>query len=95
MAATVGAARDRDWYHEPSRGWCYSEQTLREIFQLSSDCPSNYDQYDRLFDALCHCDELRDKLDPFYLKPGNHGMPLGKWSPEYHVVGIVKCKTRG
>ena len=32
LVATVGASKADDWFHEPSQGWCFTEQTLRSIF---------------------------------------------------------------
>ncbi len=92
LIATLGAARDRDWFHDPSKGWCYTEATLRDIFHLPTDCPSNYDRYDDLFEALRDCAELRDNLADFYFKSGNNGMPWGVWDPKYQPVGVVKMK---
>jgi SAM-dependent methyltransferase len=92
LVATLAGAKDEDWYHEPSKGWCYTEATLREIFQLPDDCPSNYDRYDELFAALVDCAELRDNLADFYFRSGDNGMPWGVWDPKYHPVGVVKVK---
>jgi ubiquinone/menaquinone biosynthesis C-methylase UbiE len=92
LIATLGAAKYQDWFHEPSKGWCYTEGTLRDIFELNPDCSSNYDQYDELFKALCNCTELRDKLADLYFKSGNNGMPWGIWDPKYQSVGVVKVK---
>ena len=92
LVATLAGAKDEDWYHEPSKGWCYTEATLREIFQLPDDCPSNYDRYDELFTALCQCTELRDNLADFYFRSGDNGMPWGVWDPKYQPVGVVKVK---
>jgi len=92
LLATLGAVRDSDWYHEPSKGWCYSDRTLRKIFHISSEVPSNYDQYDQLFNELQGCRELRENLASFYFHSGDNGMPWGKWDPEYQPVGICKIK---
>ena len=92
LIATIAAARGEDWFHEPSKGWCYSEVTLREIFALSSNCPSNYDRYDELFESLRNCNELRDNLADSYFQSGNNGMPWGIWDPKYQPVGVVKIK---
>jgi SAM-dependent methyltransferase len=93
MLATLGAAKEVDWYHEPSHGWCYSEETLRRIFNISIDVQSNYDQYDRLFDALRDNNELKVNLASFYFRSNDNGMPWGKWDPKYQPVGICKVKT--
>jgi SAM-dependent methyltransferase len=92
LVATLGASRDDDWFHEPSQGWCYSEQTLRRIFQISSETPSNYSQYDLLFENLIKNQELHDNLASFYFQSGDNGMPWGEWNPEYQPVGVCKRK---
>ena len=92
LVATLAAARDNDWFHEPSQGWCYTEASLRRIFDLPPDCPSNYDRYDELFEALFNCAELRDNLADLYFRSGDNGMPWGIWDPKYLPVGVVKVK---
>jgi SAM-dependent methyltransferase len=92
LLATLGAASQADWFHEPSQGWCYTEQTLRRLFRLPDSVPSNYHRYDEYFAALCACAELRDNLADFYFRSGNNGMPWGKWDPQYQPVGIKKIK---
>jgi SAM-dependent methyltransferase len=92
LLATLGATRDSDWYHESSKGWCYSEETVRKIFHISNEVPSNYDHYDQLFYELQGSKELRENLASFYFRSGDNGMPWGKWAPEYQPVGICKIK---
>ena len=92
LLATLGAARDEDWFHEPSKGWCYSDITLKRIFNISSDVSTNYEQYDELFSGLHNCGELRDNLASFYSNSGDNGMPWGIWNPQYQTVGICKVK---
>jgi ubiquinone/menaquinone biosynthesis C-methylase UbiE len=92
LIATMAAAKEKDWFHEPSNGWCYSESTLRELFNLQSDCPSNFDRYDELFESLRNCGDLRDNLADFYFQSENNGMPWGIWDPKYYPVGIVKIR---
>lgn len=92
LLATLGAARDSDWFHEPSQGWCYTEATLRRIFQLPDSASSNYERYDEYFAALRECAELRENLADFYFRSGNNGMPWGKWDPQYQPVGVKKIK---
>jgi len=92
LLATLGAARDEDWFHEPSKGWCYTADSLKQIFNLSPHVPDNYEQYDALFSELRGSDELRDNLASFYFKSGDNGMPWGNWDPQYQPVGICKVK---
>jgi SAM-dependent methyltransferase len=93
LIATLGAAKTQDWFHEPSRGWNYTEKTIRQIFGIGPAVNANYARYDGLFTALKGCAELRDHLAPFYFKSSNNGMPWGKWEPQYQPVGICKTKT--
>lgn len=93
LLATLGAAKGEDWFHEPSQGWCYSEATLRRIFDIPKDVQSNFDQYDQLFDALRDNRELKKNLASFYFRSGNNGMPWGEWDPKYQPVGIAKVKA--
>lgn len=92
LLATLGAAREQDWYHTPSAGWNYTAGSLRKIFNLPADTPDNYARYDELFQALKDCTELRERLARFYFKSGDNGMPWGKWDPQYQPVGVCKVK---
>jgi SAM-dependent methyltransferase len=92
LLATLGASPDKDWFHDPSQGWNYTEASMREIFDLAPDLETNYDQYAQVFTALRECDELRDNLASFYSQSGDNGMPWGIWDPKYIPVGVCKVK---
>lgn len=92
LLATLTTAGDQDFWHAPSAGWCYSEKTLRQIFELGPEAPSNYADYPALMARLRDCRELRDNLASFYFKSDQNGMPWGKWDPQYQPVGICKIK---
>jgi SAM-dependent methyltransferase len=94
ILATLNAARDQDWYHEPSQGWCLCEDSLRSIFNFSVEVFSNYSQFDELFSDLCQCAELSENLAKFYTHSGNNGMPWGVWDPKYIPVGVLKVKDQ-
>ena len=94
LLASLCAARDEDIWHAPSSGWCYTDHSLRRLFCLPVETPSNYDQYDRLLTDLRNCAELRDNLARFYFQSENNGMPLGKWDPQYQPVGVCKIKPQ-
>ena len=90
LLATLAAAKDQDWYHEPSKGWCYSDESLRRIFALSGSAWSNYQDYDLLFAKLFDCAELRENLPSEVFESGDNGMPWGNWDPKYQPVGVRK-----
>lgn len=93
LAVTISASQGDDWFHAPSKGWCYSDKTLREFFGLAPDAPSNYADKERLFELLKAQDnELHKRLAQFYYQSGDNGMPWGKWDPQYQPVGVVKIK---
>lgn len=94
LVATLGAAKDKDWFHEPSHGWNYTAETLKDIFGLDPNTTSNYSQHDTLFEQLRNSEELKRLLDPYYSTSGDNGMPWGVWDPKYQVVGVVKTKAR-
>lgn len=92
LLATLTAGKERDQWHAPSSGWCYTDVTLRRLFELPVDTHSNYAQYDALFDDLKNCAELRDNLARFYFTGEDKGMPNGTWDPQYQPVGVCKIK---
>lgn len=95
LLATLCAGKDKDWFHGPSHGWCYTDTTLRRLFDLSEDTPSNYARYDELFNSLKNSAELREKLAKIYFHSGDNGMPWGRWDPQYQPVGVCKIKPVG
>jgi SAM-dependent methyltransferase len=92
LLATLTAGHPEDWWHEPSSGWCYTDDSLRRLFQLDPDTPSNYDRFEELLTEIVNCAELRDGLARFYFQTGNNGMPWGRWEPQYSPVGVCKIK---
>jgi SAM-dependent methyltransferase len=95
LLATLGAAKDEDWFHQPSKGWCYGEGSLRRAFGFSGGVPSNYADYDGLMMDLTNCKILRENLASFYFRSGENGMPWGVWNPQYQPVGVCKIKRHG
>jgi SAM-dependent methyltransferase len=93
LLATLAAAKDQDWYHEPSKGWCYTEGSLRRAFSLSASVYSNYQNHDALFARLRENKELRENLAPMFFQSGDNGMPWGIWDPKYQPVGVRKMKS--
>jgi len=92
LLASLGAATTEDWFHESSKGWNYTEASLRDIFQLDPKASSNYSEYDQLFEELKNSQELREGLAGFYRTASGRGMPWGEWNPQYIPVGVCKVK---
>jgi SAM-dependent methyltransferase len=93
IAVTVSASQYEDWFHEPSKGWCYDEASLKRLFRLSEDVRSNFHRKNEYFEELkIEDNELHKRLSPFYYKSGDNGMPWGKWDPKYQPVGVLKLK---
>jgi len=93
LLTTLTAAKNQDWWHSPSSGWCYSEHSIKSYFRMPPETPSNFNQYDQLLVELINCSELRNNLASFYFKSDNKGMPGGVWDPQYLPVGIQKTKS--
>lgn len=85
LVATVGAAKERDWFHEPSKGWCLTEGTLRRVFGLPDDCPTNFAEYDAIFDAVRACDALKDHLAKWHFRFGEKWNSLDHLGPQVPV----------
>lgn len=92
MFFTASAARDKDWYFNPSHGWCFCQETLEKIFKLKS-CFSNFSNYDNLFFKLKNSEEIKRRISRYYFGTANCGLPYGIYKPEYQPVGIVKIKN--
>jgi ubiquinone/menaquinone biosynthesis C-methylase UbiE len=95
MIITTNAAKDRDWYHEPSMGWCFMEQSLRKIFGVDQIGSSNWEEYDAIHAQLHSSKELQRRLSPSYALSGKNGMPWGIWDPQYVPVGIFLQMPQG
>jgi len=91
MFITTSATKEKTWWLEPSKGYCFSESDLKEIFDLF-DYNSNFDHYDKIFSNIKNSSFLRKKLPSLYFNNPNCGMPYGIWDPKYIPVGIIKSK---
>ena len=92
MICTTSAAKERDWFHQPSKGWCFSEDTLKSIFSLNNGCTTNWSLYSVIMEQIRQSIELQKRMSPNYRKSGNNGMPWGKWDPRYLPVGVIVTK---
>jgi len=93
MLVTVSAALDADWYYESAGAWNLSEASLRCIFGLGSEAPSNYSDFPTLMASLRASSLLRRDLSLRYYVSRKSGMPFGRWKPMYVPVGISLTKA--
>ncbi|MDD4910439.1 MAG: class I SAM-dependent methyltransferase [Candidatus Omnitrophica bacterium] len=93
MFLTVSAAKDKDWYFHPARGWCFCEDSIRKIFALDG-CPANFVDYDNLFKKLKDSNEIKKRVSRYYLGTADSGLPFGIYEPRYQPVGIAKQKEK-
>jgi ubiquinone/menaquinone biosynthesis C-methylase UbiE len=92
LLVTTSASKE-DYFHEPSKGWCFSEQTLIKIFGLTKAVSlSNYHDYDAVLGEIRESEYLKQKLSSLYFASYENGMPLGIWDPKYIPVGIITRK---
>jgi ubiquinone/menaquinone biosynthesis C-methylase UbiE len=82
---TSASGTDSSWFHEPSRGWCFSRRDLEQRFGAAFAGPLSAAEALHRYRESAY---LRKNLAYFYRKSGNNGMPWGVWDPRYIPVGI-------
>ena len=82
---TSATDQNMTWYHQPSKGFCYSVSDLEKYFEATSSYPQNPK---RILHEYRNCDYLKRHLAKFYSKSGEYGIPWGQWEPKYIPVGI-------
>lgn len=85
-AVTTSATELPDtWYHQPSLGYCFSENDLVSLFKASALSSTKPAEIMRLYKASQY---LKENLALHYRLSGDNGMPWGKWNPSYIPVGF-------
>lgn len=92
LLATVPGAKDEDWYHAASYGWCYTEASLQRLFDIPDGYETNFSQFDEIFSGIKKSQFLQDNLAPLYSESGDNGMPWGIWKPQYPPAAVLKVK---
>jgi len=86
---TTSAAEEKDWFHKPSKGWCFGEESIKKLFDFDSETLSNWNLYRELMKQFSESEELKKRIPFCYKLSGENGMPWGIWDPKYLPVGIV------
>ncbi|AGY57856.1 class I SAM-dependent methyltransferase [Gloeobacter kilaueensis] len=82
---TSGTEQPATWLHEPSQGYCFSENDLVGFFGAIPACQQ---EPHKVLSNYHNCTYLKDNLAKFYKLSGKYGMPWGHWSPQYIPVGL-------
>jgi SAM-dependent methyltransferase len=86
MAITTSATdAEETWFHEPSKGNCFSSKDLNDLFHAQDFTKLSAIE---TLDKYRNSKYLRDNLPALYHASGNNGMPWGEWKPSYIPVGI-------
>jgi 2-polyprenyl-3-methyl-5-hydroxy-6-metoxy-1,4-benzoquinol methylase len=93
MLITLPATDRADWFFHPAYSWCFSEETLRKLFEFPEQITSNFGKYTTIYQGLIKSTELKKHLAWRYFFGPNNGMPWGKWNPQYVPVGVLKVKS--
>ena len=90
IVVSTSASKDTDWFHTPSKGWCFSKKSLSKLFGLENDSAFVFEDYERILSGYNESKALKKRLSSVYFASSRNGMPLGNWAPQYLPVGIVK-----
>jgi ubiquinone/menaquinone biosynthesis C-methylase UbiE len=82
---TSGTEKLKTWFHEASKGLCFSIDDLKRYFKAESDGSTVPDE---MLAKYKNNDYLKDNMSVFYKKSGDNGMPWGVWDPSYFPVGV-------
>lgn len=90
MIVTTNTAEERDWYHEPSKGWNFTQQTLSKWFGITDNISFDYDL---ILKRIKNSHKLRKRISPFYRYSSQNGLPYAKLEDaKYCPVGIIRAK---
>lgn len=84
---TSATEQDATWFHEPSKGFAFSETDLQTLFSAS---PDRQQDAAKILEMYKSCKYLKNNLAAFYKRSGDNGMPWGKWEPQYIPVGLSR-----
>lgn len=91
LLITTSATNRETWFHEPSHGWCFSQDDLKSIFDMV-ECRSNFNTFDNVYKNIIGSEFLKKNLAKYYYTSASGGLPYGVWKPEYLPAGITKWK---
>ncbi len=84
---TSGTEKSETWFHEPSKGLCFSASDLNKYFNAIE---MRATEPELILEKYRHSEYLEKNIAESYKKSGNNGMPWGVWNPQYFPVGICQ-----
>ncbi len=89
ILTTNASGTKKDWFHEPSQGWCFSLSTLAGWFNEQSSSERCFTNFNSILADYQNNKFLRQRLADFHFYSEKSGMPKGVWNPAYIPVGVV------
>jgi len=68
LITTSGTGKNKDWFHEKTQGWCYTEKSLKKIAGDDSIIQFNYNTVE---ENILNSSTWRSRIDPYYSKDSN------------------------
>ena len=87
---TSGTEKFETWFHEPSKGLCFSIADIKKYFKAIDERAV---KPEIIIEKYRRNKYLKDNIAEFYKKSGDNGMPWGKWEPKYFPVGIFEISN--
>jgi len=90
MMVTTSAAKEKDWYHEPSKGWNFTQETLSKWFGITNNISFDYDL---ILMCIKSSTKLQKRIGPYYRYNSKGALPYAKLEDaKYCPVGIIRGK---
>ena len=90
MMVATSASNEKDWYHEPSKGWNFTQQTLSKLFGVTDNISFDYDLTLR---RIKSCKKFKHRISDYYKYSKESGLPYGDLTKAAYIpVGIIKQK---
>ena len=90
IVTTSATDQQKDWYHEPTLGWCFTEETLSKWFairQISFD-------YETKRQKICQSEKLANRIADYYKYSESGALPYGDLNnATYFPVGLIRKRT--
>ena len=63
LITTSGTAENEDWFHEKTKGWCFSQKTLSKMIDANLEISYGPEYAEK---SILDSDLWRNRIDPYY-----------------------------